>query len=60
MRPTLIHGVRGVMMDLLEREIIAMILFFIGVIVVGLLAGLFMPQLFTMFGKYLLVYYFQS
>ena len=47
-------------MDLLEREIIAMILFFIGVIVVGLLAGLFMPQLFTTFGDYLLVYYFQS
>ena len=38
-------------MNLPEREVIVMILFFIGVIVVGLLAGLSMPQFFMMFGK---------
>jgi hypothetical protein len=38
-------------MSLSKKDGIVMIVFFIGVIVVGLLTGLFMPQLFMMFAN---------
>lgn len=38
-------------MSLFKREGIVMIVFFLGVIVLGLLAAVFLPQLFTKFGE---------